>query len=260
MWLDKINEFKKKSGKTTEEISKLSDIPIGTLNKIFSGQTKDPKLGTIKAIVYSLGYTLDDLDGKDSLSLYDNLSNDENLILIDYRKLDFYGKKLTRHVIDIELERIEQEKQKEIEQERIKNELRIKNHEDFHENQTFSSIYYSDIPVSAGDGYYSMDIADAETVELKTPPPRGTSFIIRVTGDSMEPLIHHGDKIFIKSQKDVEIGEIGIFIIDGQFYIKKRGEHELISLNPKYPPVVIREYDNVYCKGKFLDICSEDFD
>ena len=61
-WLDKLNQMKKKSGMTTDEISEQSNVPKGTLNKIFAGQTKDPQLGTIKAVVHCMGYTLDDLD------------------------------------------------------------------------------------------------------------------------------------------------------------------------------------------------------
>ena len=61
-WLDKLNQMKKKSGMTTDEIAEKSKVPKGTLNKIFAGQTKDPQLGTIKAVVHCMGYTLDDLD------------------------------------------------------------------------------------------------------------------------------------------------------------------------------------------------------
>ena len=61
-WLDKLNQMKKKSGMTTDEISEKSKVPKGTLNKIYAGQTKDPQLGTIKAVVHCMGYTLDDLD------------------------------------------------------------------------------------------------------------------------------------------------------------------------------------------------------
>ena len=61
-WLDKLNQMKKNSGMTTDEISEKSKVPKGTLNKIFAGQTKDPQLGTIKAVVHCMGYTLDDLD------------------------------------------------------------------------------------------------------------------------------------------------------------------------------------------------------
>lgn len=62
MWLERLIEIKKSSGKTTDEISQASGIPKGTLNKLFSGQTKDPQLSTIKTVVHSLGFTMDDLD------------------------------------------------------------------------------------------------------------------------------------------------------------------------------------------------------
>lgn len=65
-WLDTINQMKKEKGMTTDDISNLSGIPKGTLNKLFAGQTKDPQLSTIKAVVHCLGYTLDDLDKKKS--------------------------------------------------------------------------------------------------------------------------------------------------------------------------------------------------
>jgi len=62
MGLEKIAEYKKKLGITTEELSIKSGVPVGTLNKILSGDTKDPKLGTLKAIARVLGLTLDDFD------------------------------------------------------------------------------------------------------------------------------------------------------------------------------------------------------
>lgn len=62
MGLEKIVEYKKKLGLTTEELSTKSGVPIGTLNKILSGQTKDPKLETLKSIARVLGCTLDAFD------------------------------------------------------------------------------------------------------------------------------------------------------------------------------------------------------
>lgn len=62
MGLEKIAEYKKRLGITTEELSKRSGIPLGTLNKILSGATKDPKLETLKAIARVLGLSLDDFD------------------------------------------------------------------------------------------------------------------------------------------------------------------------------------------------------
>ena len=62
MGLEKINEYKKRIGLTTEELSKLSGVPVGILNKILSGATKDPKLETLKAVARVLGLTLNDFD------------------------------------------------------------------------------------------------------------------------------------------------------------------------------------------------------
>ena len=62
MGLEKINEYKKKLGITTDELSRSSGVPVGTLNKILSGATKDPKLETLKAIARVLGLTLNDFD------------------------------------------------------------------------------------------------------------------------------------------------------------------------------------------------------
>lgn len=61
MWLPPLKEFKRESGKTIKQISEESGVPLGTLNKLFAGQTKDPKLETLRAVVHCLGHTIDDL-------------------------------------------------------------------------------------------------------------------------------------------------------------------------------------------------------
>lgn len=61
MWLEKLNRLKKDSGMTIEQIAIASGVPKGTLNKLFAGQTKDPQLSTVSAVVHCMGYTLDDI-------------------------------------------------------------------------------------------------------------------------------------------------------------------------------------------------------
>lgn len=60
-WLQRLNQFKKQAGKTNEDIAQAAGIPKPTVDKIFSGATRHPKINTIAAIVKSLGHTLDDL-------------------------------------------------------------------------------------------------------------------------------------------------------------------------------------------------------
>ena len=66
-WYVRLCELKKQSKKTSDEIALESGIPKGTLNKLFAGQTKDPQLSTIKAVVHCLGHTLDDLDDSQNI-------------------------------------------------------------------------------------------------------------------------------------------------------------------------------------------------
>ena len=62
MGLEIINKLKKEKGLTTAELSKLSGVPLGTLNKILQGTTKDPKLETLKSIARVLECNLSDFD------------------------------------------------------------------------------------------------------------------------------------------------------------------------------------------------------
>ena len=60
-WLDRLKEMKRKSGLTTMEIAEQSGIPEPTLEKLFAGVTKEPRLNTMTQLVHFFGYTLDDL-------------------------------------------------------------------------------------------------------------------------------------------------------------------------------------------------------
>lgn len=66
MWIDALVSLKKRSGKTLKQISDESGVPLGTLNKLFAGQTENPKLETIRSVVHTLGFTLDDLEEKEN--------------------------------------------------------------------------------------------------------------------------------------------------------------------------------------------------
>lgn len=88
MGLEKITEYKKKMGITTEELSEKSGVPIGTLNKILSGVTKDPKLDTLKSIARVLGLSLDDFDDNPKKVIYEPTYEDiQSLIARNGKKL-----------------------------------------------------------------------------------------------------------------------------------------------------------------------------
>lgn len=61
-WLKNLRAMKECSGMTTKEIARKSSIPEPTLEKLFSGATKEPKLTTLQPLVKCLGFSLDELD------------------------------------------------------------------------------------------------------------------------------------------------------------------------------------------------------
>lgn len=108
------------------------------------------------------------------------------------------------------------------------------------------------LPASAGSGV-QLDEGFTEPMQIKhTPIAERANYAVRVSGNSMEDTYYDGDIVLVETCPDVAIGEIGIFIVNDQGYIKQRGEDKLISLNPKAPDVPIYKGDVVYCRGRVL--------
>lgn len=107
---------------------------------------------------------------------------------------------------------------------------------------------------SAGTGSYLYDNTPVEYVNVdKTDVTLLADYILEVRGDSMEPKFHDSDCVLIQQSDRIYEGQIGIFILNGESYIKKMGNGELISLNPAYAPIRLHEYDDIRCAGKVLD-------
>lgn len=103
---------------------------------------------------------------------------------------------------------------------------------------------------SAGYGNWLEEAEEITITVPDTPMTRQADFAIRVSGDSMEPKYSDGDLVFVRKQDDVEVGEYGIWVVDGCAHIKKRGVDKLLSLNHQYPDV--EQGENAYCVGKAI--------
>lgn len=103
MWLENLNKLKKSSGMTIEQIATASGVPKGTLNKLFAGQTKDPQLSTVSAVVHCMGYTLDDLSD-DTVSGKIGLTPQQSALLASFNQLNDEGQqKAVDYVEDLVL-------------------------------------------------------------------------------------------------------------------------------------------------------------
>ena len=132
---------------------------------------------------------------------------------------------------------------------------------------------YSYLAVSAGPGEY----LDDEMFEMESFPaasvPAGADFALRINGDSMEPVYNDKQIVWVEKTTELQIGEVGIFIVDGEGLIKVLGEQDvdeededdfsdsygglrkqpvLISYNKNYKPRVISASSQFTVVGRVL--------
>ena len=113
-------------------------------------------------------------------------------------------------------------------------------------------VFYN--TVSAGTGSF----LDSDEYEMISSPdiPEAATFGVYVDGDSMEPRYHNKDLIWIEQTACLDDGEIGIFYLDGNAYVKKFQNNRLgtylISLNKKYDPIPVTENSSFKIFGRVL--------
>lgn len=61
MWLDNLKELKAKTGMSSKQIAEKTNLPERTVIRIFSGDTDNPYVDTLRRIVAVLGGSLDDI-------------------------------------------------------------------------------------------------------------------------------------------------------------------------------------------------------
>lgn len=61
MWLENLQELKKKTGMTVKQIAEKTSLPERTINRILSGETDHPYADTLDLIVKAMGYDLGDI-------------------------------------------------------------------------------------------------------------------------------------------------------------------------------------------------------
>lgn len=113
--------------------------------------------------------------------------------------------------------------------------------------------------VSAGIGVFGED----EIIEYLSLPKelnKKCDFATFVTGDSMIPLIQDNNLILIRKTETLENGNIGVFFLNENVYVKKFSynpltrEAKLVSLNKDYPIINIKDEDAFHIIGRVVGV------
>ena len=261
-YIERIKQIKNEKKITNDELSRLSGIPLGTLSKLLAGLSDSVKLSNMIAICEALDCSLDFIvSGIPENTNNFTLDGNEIRLIEEYRRLDSHGKELLMMVAGKERERVSSTEYpaapapvfvRETTTPVVTAPIASRYKQSGAGRVTKRSIPLYDLPVSAGIGEY-LDGDAAESVSITVSESTASAdFALRISGNSMEPKFHDGDVLLVQNADGVEVGESGIFVLDGAGYFKVYGGDCLISLNPEYGRIMLKDFENVSCIGKVL--------
>ena len=167
------------------------------------------------------------------------LPPEDKAILDAYHQLDKFDRNTIRMLIDrllFQEDRME------------KNRLR----------NAYKSIFLYEDAAAAGIGTPMLDYAENKAVyALKANIPHGTNALIHINGRSMEPTFEDGGYAYVDTTATVQYGQIGIFIVNGEAFIKEYQPDGLHSHNIRYKTIYTGDGVDVRCCGRVLGAVAE---
>ena len=261
-YLDRIKLIKNEKKMTNEQLSERTGIPLGTLSKILAGMSDSPKLSNIIAICNALDCSVEYIvSGTPENTNNYSLSGEEIRMIESYRELDSFGRDLVETVIFKEAQRAaatvapisQVAPAVERTTARILPPMRTQGR---YAGEVVRSgkraILLYELPVSAGVGVY-LDEAEAESINIPDNEKTAEAdYALRISGNSMEPKYRDGDILLVRNTESIDVGELGIFLLDGCGFFKVFGGDRLLSLNPSYGPILLKDFADVQCKGQVV--------
>ncbi|MBM6664395.1 helix-turn-helix domain-containing protein [Flavonifractor plautii] len=234
LMVEKLAYVKKLRHLTSEDISRLSGVPLGTLNKILSGQTKNPAIGPMDRITRVLRvpirYLLDDelppeccvtANSQDGVVL---LSPEELRLLLALRRLE----PQRRRTAGIMLALMSAACVKSIGTVSVK--------------RTFC---------------YTTGATGAPPVRAILIPEvdaaaREADFAVLLNDGSMEPVYPSG-AVLLCAQRPPTVQEYGVYLYNQEVLLRRlcrrRGVTRLLAPSLAYPDLQVTEEDHLDCLG-----------
>lgn len=235
--VDIIIDLCNQKGWSLSEFARKLDLPKSSISRYFNKSRQLP-INKINLFSDVLGVSSEYLLGIQTIASDRNKTQNE--LLNVYNKLEINRQ---TKVYDFATEQLR-------EQNNNNNVVDINDYIE-EESDWYEVKFYGS--VSAGTGLY-LDDEQVETISFGADMiPTGTDFCLKVNGDSMDPMFHDGDYVFIKRETDFRNGSIGVVIVNGDAYLKKiyitENSIKLVSLNKKYKDITVTQDDTLKYVG-----------
>lgn len=239
--VDKLAYIKRRTGLTSEVISQRSGIPLGTVNKIFSGQTHRPSPQSLDRICQVLQipmrYLLDDdipidacIGAYAEMEGVQLISSRQNELLHKYCMLTEQGRQAVDAIVDILLAQAP---------------------------SAFPAGPYKPLVCcqviaegrrgSFGDGFHFRHIQ-----AYVDPVVEEADFAILLSDHSMSPVYTPGTILALK-RRQAGNNHLGVFLVNREAFVRKlscqRNKKKLVSVNLEYKDILLSEHDEFKCLG-----------
>lgn len=247
-----IRKLMEDRGMKVSDISKDSGIAYSTVKSILENGTGKASYVNICKICKAVGITADKLEDlvKNNKSKEPELSKEDYEIIRKYKFISTNspdGASVVDTVLDREYAIAEKLKEQNEHIAKLTTVPQATVH-----NTPLRLINYYYRLASAGTGQIIFDMPPTKRIEIPNIPEyRKVDYAISVNGNSMEPTFYDGDMLLIEMTEEIDPGEIGIFLVDNESYVKKLGKGELISLNPECDNIPLTEDSR--CMGRVID-------
>lgn len=246
---ERLKSLRTQASLTQKQLSEILGVSVMTIRNWESG-AKQPSMQAIISLSTTLHTSSDVLLGikQDSFLSKSPTSRAEAMLLSNYRLLDKHGKKLVDTVCSLEKSRIETDA--------LQSNIVECN------EASRSARYIPKYTTPSAAGYsVPLDGDEFEMILVNDDVPYAADFAVRIQGDSMAPYLNDGDTVYVRKTRDLNVGDVGIFSVDGAmycklYYVDENRNLSLVSANPALKrsniSVSAESGATVVCYGKVL--------
>ena len=233
---DKIRAYRILRGMSQPKLAAILGITKNAVTNWETGLSR-PDFDTVALLCRTLDISADDFFGLPNR--VDTLAFEEREHLRRFRMLSKYERMSVDKLIDAMIEGSELTFREECQ-------------------KNFERLRRAALPASAGTGMPLTEAEEREYVYLRVNRDVcRADEIITVSGDSMLPTFMDGDDLLVEHTEVLKPGEIGVFVVAGEGYVKEYQRDGLHSHNPRYKVIRPTEDDNIHCIGRVLGVVED---
>ncbi|MBQ9251877.1 MAG: LexA family transcriptional regulator [Clostridia bacterium] len=239
-YADRIKEARKAAGLNQQQLAEALGLSRNTVAGWETGHSR-PDLDSLPALCKALGLSLGGFFGA-----REGVTRGERQLLTAFRSLEAEDQQAILWQVEaLAAGRAAKRKEKQEQEERHLQHLQLLRGQ-------VVALYRSNLFAAAGTGF-PLEGEQGEAVWLwKDESTEKANEIVTVNGHSMEPTFDHGDQVLVQHTDRLREGEIGLFLVDGEGYIKEYRADGLYSHNSDYAPLRFSENSDVRLVGRVL--------